>query len=107
MSCMFVACHCDHSSTAVNYHYSLNLVLSFASRYSGMNPYICISTLFYRPINTLQNVTLYFEHYMHPCLSSNTTALPISRVLLPLGLQGFEISVSNAFETDSLTGNSE
>ena len=34
-----------------------------------------------------------FEHYIHPCLICNTSTIAISRLLLPFGLQGYELTV--------------
>ena len=46
-----------------------------------------------RPVNTAAG-RLLFEHYIHPCLATNTSSVSVSRILLPLGFQGYEFSVS-------------
>ena len=52
--------------------------------------------VFTRPIDTARG-RLVFEHFLHPCLATNTSDIAVSRFLLPFGLQGFEMTVVNIF----------
>ena len=53
----------------------------------------CVFDSVCRPV-IVGDRSLLFEHYLHPCLSRNSTIISISRFLLPFGLQGFELIVN-------------